>query len=143
VFSQDQVCATVWVVHVMGKESQPFVVESLLVDTRRIAHCARLPKQMSQYVVVCCDKEVRALFKVTPPILNRFAYGQSFQIVRVGVAALSSIHLTRPKRDWLKSSSLVLQQDSYNPRCRSICSHGEHRVRADLRTDHAWRGNEP
>jgi hypothetical protein len=28
----------VWVEHAKGKESQPFVVESLLVDTRRSAH---------------------------------------------------------------------------------------------------------
>jgi hypothetical protein len=36
--SQDQLCATVWVEYVKGKESQPFVVEYLLVDIRRSAH---------------------------------------------------------------------------------------------------------
>jgi hypothetical protein len=36
--SQDQLGATVWVEHAKGKESQPFVVEYLLVDTRRNAH---------------------------------------------------------------------------------------------------------
>jgi hypothetical protein len=50
----------------------------------------RLPEQMSQCVVVCYDKELRAPFKITPPMLPRLIYGQSLQIVHeVGVAALS------------------------------------------------------
>jgi hypothetical protein len=36
--SEDQLCATVWVDQVRGKESQSSMVESLLVDTRRSAH---------------------------------------------------------------------------------------------------------
>jgi hypothetical protein len=36
--SQEQLCVTVWVEQVKGKESQPSVVKSLLVDTRRSAH---------------------------------------------------------------------------------------------------------
>jgi hypothetical protein len=52
---------------------------------------------MSQCVVVCDDKELRATFKVTPITLNRFAYGQSPQIVsKVGVAALNLIQLLGP-----------------------------------------------
>jgi hypothetical protein len=35
----------------------------------------RLPKEMSQCVVVSYDKEVRAIFKVTPSMLYRFANG--------------------------------------------------------------------
>jgi hypothetical protein len=73
---------------------------------------------MSQCVVVCYDMELRALFKVTPPMLNRFAYGPSLQIVRkIGVATLQWIQLTRQVRDSLKLSSLALPYDSCNPRC--------------------------
>jgi hypothetical protein len=39
--SQGQLCATVEVKHAVGKESQPFVVESWLVDRRRNAHIYR------------------------------------------------------------------------------------------------------
>jgi hypothetical protein len=69
----------------------------------------RLPKQMSQYVVVYYDKKIRTTFNVTPPMLYRVAYGQRLQIIlRVGVAALSLTQLTRSVKDLLKSSSLVL-----------------------------------
>jgi acyl-CoA thioesterase FadM len=99
---------------------------------------------MSKCVVVCYDKELRAPFKVTPPVLDCFAYGRSLYIVhKVSVAALSWIRPARLVRDWLKSSSLVLQHECRNPHGRSICSHGEHRVQADLRKDQALRGNEP
>jgi hypothetical protein len=41
-------------------------------------------------VVVYYDMELRATFTVTPPMLDRFAYGKSFQIIgREGVATLS------------------------------------------------------
>jgi hypothetical protein len=77
-------------------------------------------------------------------MLIRFANGQSFQIVgTIGVAMIILIQLTRLVRDWLKTFSLVLQHDCCDPHCRGICSHGEHRVRVNLRKDHAWRGNEP
>jgi hypothetical protein len=33
-----QLCAIVWVEHVKGNESQPYVVESLFVDTLRSTH---------------------------------------------------------------------------------------------------------
>jgi hypothetical protein len=69
-------------------------------------------------------------FKVTPPMLYRLAYGQSLQIIRIGVAAFGWITLLRQVRDWLKSSSLVLQHDCYNSHCQSISSHGEHHVLA-------------
>jgi hypothetical protein len=99
---------------------------------------------MSQCVVVCYDMELRAIFKVTLPMLYHLAYGQSFLIVCiVGVAALSLIQLTRQVRDWFKSSSLVLQENCRNPHYRCIYSRGEHRVRADLRKDKARHGNEP
>jgi hypothetical protein len=89
---------------------------------------------MSQCVVVCHDEGLKATFHVTLPMLNRFAYGQSFQIVRiVGVAALSWTLLMRPIRD---SSSL----ECCSLHGRSICTSGERRVRADLRKDQAWRG---
>jgi hypothetical protein len=65
-----------------------------------VHHVVWLPKQMSQCVVVYYDKELRASFKVTPPMLDGFAYGQSFLIVRrVSVVTLSWIQLTRPVRD--------------------------------------------
>jgi hypothetical protein len=67
---------------------------------------------MSHFVVVCYDKELKATFKVTPPMLYRLKYGQSLQIVRiVGVAALSLNKLRRPISYWLKFSSLVLLHD--------------------------------
>jgi molybdopterin-guanine dinucleotide biosynthesis protein A len=40
-----------------------------------IQHVVRMAEQVSQCVVVCHDKELRATFKVTPPILDRLAYG--------------------------------------------------------------------
>jgi hypothetical protein len=42
-----------------------------------VQHVVRLPEQMSQCVVrESYDEELRASFKVTPPILNRFSCGQ-------------------------------------------------------------------
>jgi hypothetical protein len=65
---------------------------------------------------------------------HSLTYGQSLQIIRrVGVAMLSCILLTRPVGDWLKSSSLVLQQCRCNSRSQSVCSYDERRVRADPR----------
>jgi hypothetical protein len=43
----------------------------------------RLHEHMSHCLAVCYDTELRANFNVTPPILNRFANGQSFQIVAI------------------------------------------------------------
>jgi hypothetical protein len=37
-----------------------------------------LPEQMSQGVVVCYDKELKAPFLVAPLMLDGFAYGQIF-----------------------------------------------------------------
>jgi hypothetical protein len=77
-------------------------------------------------------------------MLNRLVDGQSLEIVgRVGIAVISWGQLTRLVRDWLKSSSLVLQHDCRNPHRQSTCSHGERRIRTDLHEDYAWRGDEP
>jgi hypothetical protein len=40
-----------------------------------VQHVARLLEQMSECVVVCYDKELRATFRVTPPLLDRCVYG--------------------------------------------------------------------
>jgi hypothetical protein len=47
-------------------------------------HVVRLPTQMSQCVVVFYDKELRVPFKVTPPMFDRFAYGQKLPNQRQG-----------------------------------------------------------
>jgi hypothetical protein len=55
---------------------------------------------MSKCVVAYYYEELRATFKVTPPMLIRFIYGQSLQIVRrVSVAKLSLIQISRRLRD--------------------------------------------
>jgi hypothetical protein len=47
---------------------------------------------MSQCVVVIYDKELRAPFKIAPSMLDNFAYGQGFYVVRiVSVTTLSWI----------------------------------------------------
>jgi hypothetical protein len=52
---------------------------------------------MSQCVVVYYDKELKATFKVTHPMLYRLVYSQNLKIVGIiGVAALIWIQLTRP-----------------------------------------------
>jgi hypothetical protein len=44
-----------------------------------VQHVVRLPdEQMSQCVLDCYDKGLTTPFKVTPPMLDGFTYGQSF-----------------------------------------------------------------
>jgi hypothetical protein len=61
-----------------------------------VQHVVWLHEHMSHYVVVSYDKDLRALFKVTPPMFYRLTYGQSLRIIRrVRVDALNYIQLTR------------------------------------------------
>jgi hypothetical protein len=69
---------------------------------------------MLHCVVFRLDQEFGTIFKVTPPMIHSFTYGQSFKVVgRVGVAAFNCRQLLRSLRDKMKTSSLVLQHGNY------------------------------